>query len=47
MGKAALGLQASLLHRHAPAEVAELFVASRLDGDGSAELERCRVKAHC
>ena len=30
----ALALQASLLVRHAPAAVAEAFVASRLDGDG-------------
>lgn len=37
LGKAALGLQASLMTRHAPSEVADLFVASRLDG-GETEL---------
>ncbi len=30
----ALALQASLLVRHAPAEVADAFCASRLAGDG-------------
>mgnify|MGYP002084665315 FL=1 len=37
MSKAAVCLQASLLHRHAPTEVADLFVASRMDRDGSVE----------
>src|SRR5690606_34942112 len=30
----ALGLQAALLHRHAPPEVTEAFIAARLDGEG-------------
>jgi putative acyl-CoA dehydrogenase len=37
LGKAALGLQASLMLRHAPSDVADLFVASRIEG-GSGEL---------
>lgn len=37
LGKAALGLQASLMARHAPSDIADLFVASRLRG-GSTEL---------
>jgi putative acyl-CoA dehydrogenase len=38
MGKAAVCLQASLLYRHAPAEIADLFVAARMGRDGSNEL---------
>lgn len=38
MSKTAVGIQASLLYRHAPAEVADLFTASRLDRDGGMEL---------
>ena len=38
MGKTALALQASLLSRHAPAEVADLFVASRLADGGPGEM---------
>jgi putative acyl-CoA dehydrogenase len=37
MSKAAVCLQASLLYRHAPPEIAELFVASRMDRNGSVE----------
>jgi putative acyl-CoA dehydrogenase len=37
MSKAAIGIQASLLYRHAPTDVADLFVASRLDRNGSVE----------
>ena len=37
MSKAAIGLQASLLRRHAPSEVADLFVAARLNRDGGLE----------
>lgn len=37
MGKAALGLQASLMLRHAPTEIAELFVATRLEREGGNE----------
>ncbi|MBN8963422.1 MAG: acyl-CoA dehydrogenase family protein [Rhizobiales bacterium] len=37
LGKAALGLQASLMVRHAPSDIADLFVASRIQG-GSSEL---------
>lgn len=38
MSKFALALQASLLHRHAPTEIADLFVASRIERDSVAEL---------
>jgi putative acyl-CoA dehydrogenase len=38
MGTAAVGLQASLLNRFAPAEVADLFIASRIDRHGGVEL---------
>ena len=37
MGKAATGIQASLLNRGAPADIAELFGASRLARDAAAE----------
>ena len=37
MSKAAVCLQASLLYRHAPAEIADLFVAARMGHDGSTE----------
>lgn len=37
LGKTALALQASLMRRHAPSDIADLFVASRLR-DGSPEL---------
>jgi putative acyl-CoA dehydrogenase len=37
MGMAAIGLQASLLNRHAPIEVADLFIVSRLGHHGGAE----------
>lgn len=39
LGRAALGLQASLMTRHAPSEVADLFVASRLADSGGRESE--------
>jgi putative acyl-CoA dehydrogenase len=38
MGMAAMALQASLLRRYAPAEVADLFAASRLDPEATTEL---------
>jgi putative acyl-CoA dehydrogenase len=38
MSKAATAIQASLLRRYAPTEVADMFVASRLDQAGTAEL---------
>jgi putative acyl-CoA dehydrogenase len=37
MGKAALCLQASLLYRHAPAEIADLFVAARMGREAGVE----------
>lgn len=37
MGMAATGLQASLMRRFAPAEIADLFVATRLSGGSTAE----------
>ena len=37
MGKAAVGLQASLLNRNAPTDVAELFATTRLHRSGTAE----------
>ncbi len=37
MSKAAIGMQASLQYRHAPTEIADLFVASRMDRNGSVE----------
>ncbi len=38
MGKTALALQASLMAQHAPAEMADLFIASRLSPDSPGEL---------
>jgi putative acyl-CoA dehydrogenase len=38
MGKTALALQASLMSQHAPAEIADLFIASRLSPDSPGEL---------
>lgn len=37
MSQAAVALQASLLRQHAPSDVADLFIASRLDRDGGVE----------
>ncbi|GAC1354973.1 MAG: hypothetical protein NVSMB34_07680 [Variovorax sp.] len=39
MGKLAVSLQASLLYRHAPNDVAEMFVAARMGDDGPTEME--------
>jgi putative acyl-CoA dehydrogenase len=38
MDMAAISLQASLLNRYAPAEIADLFIASRVDRHGGVEL---------
>jgi putative acyl-CoA dehydrogenase len=45
MGKAALGLQASLLRRFAPATTADLFVSSRLEQPGALEFGTLRAHA--
>ncbi|XSC48247.1 acyl-CoA dehydrogenase family protein [Bradyrhizobium sp. RDT10] len=42
MAKSAMALQASLLVRHSTQEVAELFIASRMGGEGPMNSGRCR-----